>query len=183
MLIRSDTLDYPEVQHLLQHHFTELRSQGRPETSFALDLTAFLDPSITLYTAWEGDSLSGCGALKQLSPTHGEIKSMRTAPGHLRKGVAKTILKHIVAEARERKYQSLSLETGTDGRFESARRLYLGMGFEQHFILFIYLLPNDPESTFAQNLARARVSLLAEGKDFFSRLSPVFCRSQLRLTR
>ncbi|KAH3304450.1 hypothetical protein KXV87_001304 [Aspergillus fumigatus] len=175
--------DSSEVQHLLQHHFTELRSQGRPETSFALDLTAFLDPSITLYTAWEGDSLLGCGALKQLSPTHGEIKSMRTAPGHLRKGVAKTILKHIVAEARERKYQSLSLETGTDGRFESARRLYLGMGFEQHFILVIYLLPNDPESTFAQNLARARVSLLAEGKDFFSRLSPVFCRSQLRLTR
>ncbi|KAH2454279.1 hypothetical protein KXW63_004406, partial [Aspergillus fumigatus] len=174
--------DSSEVQHLLQHHFTELRSQGRPETSFALDLTAFLDPSITLYTAWEGDSLLGCGALKQLSPTHGEIKSMRTAPGHLRKGVAKTILKHIVAEARERKYQSLSLETGTDGRFESARRLYLGMGFEQHFILVIYLLPNDPESTFAQNLARARVSLLAEGKDFFSRLSPVFCRSQLRLT-
>ncbi|KAH1512670.1 hypothetical protein KXX29_002535 [Aspergillus fumigatus] len=175
--------DSSEVQHLLQHHFTELRSQGRPETSFALDLTAFLDPSITLYTAWEGDSLLGCGALKQLSPTHGEIKSMRTAPGHLRKGVAKTILKHIVAEARERKYQSLSLETGTDGRFESARRLYLGMGFEQHFILVIYLLPNDPESIFAQNLARARVSLLAEGKDFFSRLSPVFCRSQLRLTR
>ncbi|KAF4268434.1 hypothetical protein CNMCM8689_000066 [Aspergillus fumigatus] len=175
--------DSSEVQHLLQHHFTELRSQGRPETSFALDLTAFLDPSITLYTAWEGDSLLGCGALKQLSPTHGEIKSMRTAPGHLRKGVAKTILKHIVAEARERKYQSLSLETGTDGRFESARRLYLGMGFEQHFILVIYLLPNDPESTFAQNLARARVSLLAEDKDFFSRLSPVFCRSQLRLTR
>ncbi|KAF4189960.1 hypothetical protein CNMCM7927_005770 [Aspergillus lentulus] len=119
-----------EVQHLLQHHFTELRSQGRPETSFALDLTAFRNPSITLYTAWEGDSLLGCGALKQLSPTHGEIKSMRTAQGHLRKGVAKAILKHIIAEARERKYHSLSLETGTDGKFDGARWLYLGMGFE-----------------------------------------------------
>jgi putative acetyltransferase len=83
-----------------------------------------------LYTAWEGDSLLGCGALKELNLTHGEIKSMRTAQGHLRKGVAKAILKHIIAEARERKYHSLSLETGTDARFDSARRLYLGMGFE-----------------------------------------------------
>ncbi|GFF42712.1 hypothetical protein IFM61606_07614 [Aspergillus udagawae] len=130
IFIRSDALDRPEVQHLLHHHFTELRSQGRPETSFALDLTAFRNPSITLYTAWEGDSLLGCGALKELSPTHGEIKSMRTVQGHLRKGVAKAILKHIIAEARERKYHSLSLETGTDGRFDGARQLYLGMGFE-----------------------------------------------------
>ncbi|GFF83545.1 hypothetical protein IFM53868_03844 [Aspergillus udagawae] len=128
ILIKSDALDCPEVQHLLHHHFTELRSQA--ETSFALDLTAFQNPSITLYTAWEGDSLLGCGALKELSPTHGEIKSMRTVQGHLRKGVAKAILKHIIAEARERKYRSLSLETGTDGRFDGARQLYLGMGFE-----------------------------------------------------
>lgn len=82
-----------------------------------------------VYTAWEGNSLLGCGVLKQLSLMHGEIKSMRTVQGHLRKGVAKAILKHIIAETRERKYRSLSLETGTDGRFESARRLYLGMGF------------------------------------------------------
>ncbi|PKX89242.1 GNAT family N-acetyltransferase [Aspergillus novofumigatus IBT 16806] len=129
MLIKSDTLEHPEVQHLLQHHFTELRSQGCPETSFALDPTAFRNPSITLYTAWEGDSLLGCGALKELSPTHGEIKSMRTVQGHLRKGVANAILKHIIAEGRDRKYHSLSLETGTDRRFESAHRLYLGMGF------------------------------------------------------
>ncbi|KAF7157623.1 hypothetical protein CNMCM5623_001997 [Aspergillus felis] len=130
MLIKSDTVDHPEVQQLLHNHFTEIRSQGRPETSFALDLSAFRNPSITLYTAWEGDSLLGCGALKELSPTHGEIKSMRTVQGHLRKGVAKAILKHIIAEARERKYLSLSLETGTDGRFDGARQLYLGMGFE-----------------------------------------------------
>ncbi|RHZ66758.1 GNAT family N-acetyltransferase [Aspergillus thermomutatus] len=130
MLIKSDTLDHPEVQHLLHYHFAELQSQGHPETSFALDLTALQDSSITVYTAWEGDRLLGCGALKQLSPTLGEIKSMRTAQGHRRKGVAKAILKHIIAEAKERKYHLLSLETGTDGRFESARRLYLGMGFE-----------------------------------------------------
>ncbi|KAF7114192.1 hypothetical protein CNMCM5793_007770 [Aspergillus hiratsukae] len=130
MLIKSDTLDHPEVQHLLHHHFTELQSHGHRETSFALDLTDFRNPSVTVYTAWEGNSLLGCGALKQLSPTHGEIKSMRTVQGHLRKGVAKAILQHIIAEAGERKYHSLSLETGTDGRFEGARRLYLGMGFE-----------------------------------------------------
>ncbi|GIC86033.1 GNAT family N-acetyltransferase [Aspergillus udagawae] len=135
ILIRSDAFDRPEVQHLLHHHFTELRSQGRPETSFALDLTAFQNPSIALYTAWEGDSLLGCGALKELSPTHGEIKSMRTVQGHLRKGVAKAILKHIIAEAREREYHSLSLETGTDGRFEALGSCIWGWGLSSAGLL------------------------------------------------
>jgi putative acetyltransferase len=73
--------------------------------------------------------LLGCGALKELSPVHGEIKSMRTALAHRRKGVAHAVLRHIIAEARRRSYTRLSLETGSMPAFEPARRLYESFGF------------------------------------------------------
>ncbi|KAL4891367.1 putative GNAT family acetyltransferase [Aspergillus ambiguus] len=130
MFVKSDALDHPDVQQLLNFHFTELQSQGLPETSFALDLASLRNPAVRVYTAWEGDTLLGCGALKQLSPTHGEIKSKRTVREHLRKGVGQAILSHIIAEATKSGYSWLSLETGTTVRFENARRLYQRNGFE-----------------------------------------------------
>lgn len=88
---------------------------------YVLDLTALQHPSISVYSAWEGQELLGCGALKELSPTTGEIKSMRTATAHLRKGVGRAIVQHIIDEAKGRGYVSLSLETGTDESFRRAR--------------------------------------------------------------
>ena len=71
----------------------------------------------------------GCGALKQLDPLHGEIKSMRTASAHLRTGVAAKLLQHILEEADRRCYRRLSLETGSMEAFVPAHRLYAGFGF------------------------------------------------------
>ena len=71
----------------------------------------------------------GCGALKELDPTHGEIKSMRTASAHLRKGVAAALLIHNMEEARRRSYRRLSLETGSMDAFAPARSLYTRFGF------------------------------------------------------
>ena len=79
--------------------------------------------------AWESGELLGCGALKELNPQHGEIKSMRTAATHLRKGVAKNLLSHIIEEAKHRGYNRLSLETGSMEAFEPAHRLYANFGF------------------------------------------------------
>ena len=78
----------------------------------------------------EGDELLGCGALKEIDPHHGEIKSMRTAETHLRRGVGTRILEHLIEEARRRSYRRLSLETGSMAAFEPARRLYARFGFE-----------------------------------------------------
>lgn len=95
----------------------------------ALDLDGLLRPEITFWTAWSGRELLGCGALKELNPLHGEIKSMRTVSAHRRKGVARAMLRHIIAEARSRAYTRLSLETGSMQAFEPARRLYESFGF------------------------------------------------------
>ena len=113
-------------------------------------------PDVTFWTLWDGDELAGCGALKELSPAHGEIKSMRTAQAHRNKGVARALLRHILEEARRRSYTRLSLETGSQPAFEPARRLYAGFGFVFCGPFADYV--EDPNSVFM-----TRVIDLAQG--------------------
>ena len=129
MQIRVDDLTGTEVRALLAEHLRNMHQLSPPESVHALDLTALLKPEITFWTVWFHGELLGCGALKELTPAHGEIKSMRTASTHRRKGVARATLQHIIAEARRRSYTRLSLETGTFPAFEPARRLYETFGF------------------------------------------------------
>lgn len=129
MEIRIDDLKGPEVHELLREHLRSMRQHSPPESVHALDIEGLREPGITFWTVWEDEELLGCGALKELDPRHAEIKSMRTSSRHLRKGVAKTLLTHILEEARRRGYNRLSLETGSMEAFEPARRLYADFGF------------------------------------------------------
>jgi GNAT superfamily N-acetyltransferase len=54
----------------------------------------------------------GCGALKRLDATTGEIKRMYTAPTGRRRGVARALLARLEDEARALGYVALQLETG-----------------------------------------------------------------------
>ena len=128
--IRVDDLQGHEIAQLLQEHLNSMQLLSPPESVHALDLAKLRQPDITFWCAWQGKELLGCGALKELAPGHGEIKSMRTATAHLRQGVAAKMLKHIIEEAQRRKYRRLSLETGTVQAFEPAHKLYAGLGFE-----------------------------------------------------
>jgi putative acetyltransferase len=130
MNIQRDDLTGPEIHQLLQQHLQGMALHSPPESIHALDIGALRQPGITFWTAWDNGELLGCGALKELDTQHAEIKSMRTAPAHLRKGVAGALLAHIIEEAKQRGYQRLSLETGSADAFEPARRLYAGFGFE-----------------------------------------------------
>jgi putative acetyltransferase len=127
--IRRDDLSGLEIRALLEEHLAGMHDLSPPESVHALDLDALRQPGITLWTVWSGGELLGCGALKELDPAHGEVKSMRTATAHRRKGVARALLRHLVAEALGRGYQKLSLETGSQSAFEPARRLYESFGF------------------------------------------------------
>ncbi|EEA23610.1 hypothetical protein TMatcc_002482 [Talaromyces marneffei ATCC 18224] len=129
MQVTAGDLNNPKLQSLLAYHLLDLQTKSTPETSFVLDLTALRKPTMTIYTIWEGDELLGCGAIKELDSTHGEIKSMRTAPEHTRKGVARALVQHMITEARRRRYTRLSLETGTVAAFADAQRLYERSGF------------------------------------------------------
>lgn len=118
-----------DIQALLQEHLRDMRAISPPESVHALDVDALRTPQITFLAARENGGLIGCGALKALDSTSGEIKSMRTANGHLRKGVAAAILVRILNIAHQRSYQQLKLETGRTAAFEPAQRLYERFGF------------------------------------------------------
>ncbi len=129
MIIKVDDLTSPEVSELIGEHLHGMTLHSPPESIHALGLDALKNPEITFWTVWDGDQLMGCGALKELDRQHGEVKSMRTATVHLRKGVAQAMLEHIISEAKTRGYQKLSLETGSMEAFIPARKLYEKYGF------------------------------------------------------
>ncbi|MFA5965728.1 MAG: GNAT family N-acetyltransferase [Sphingomonas sp.] len=129
--IVRDDLTHPQVLDLIELHLRSAFENSPPGAVFALDLSGLRDPAVTLWTAWDGDDLLGMGALNQLDPAHGEIKSMRTAPMQLRRGVAGTMLEHLLGEARARGYRRVSLETGSNDAFAAARALYARHGFEE----------------------------------------------------
>ena len=129
MEVRPAALDHPAVVALVALHQREAHANSPPGSGFALDLKGLTDPAITLLGVWDGDELLGIGALRELAADHGEIKSMRTAPPALRRGVARTMLEALVAEARRRGYAQISLETGTNAAFAPARAMYEGHGF------------------------------------------------------
>lgn len=131
MEIRIDDLEGKEVIALLEEHVRRMQATSPPESCHVLDLDELKRPEITFWSVWEDGQLAGCGALKELDPSHGEIKSMRTADAFLRRGVASLLVEHILKVARSRGYGRLSLETGSMKEFDAARRLYEKYGFEE----------------------------------------------------
>ena len=129
MRIEIDDLSRPEIHALLEEHMQSMYELSPPESVHALDLTQLRRPEITFWSAWEGPLLLGCGALKELTPKHGEVKSMRTPNALRRKGAGRAILAHIIDTALSRSYERLSLETGSMAGFEPALALYKSFGF------------------------------------------------------
>ena len=129
MRIEIDDLTRPEVHALLREHLANMYELSPPESVHALDLAKLRSAAITFWSVWDGETLIGCGALKELSPTEGEIKSMRTPKAMRRRGAGRAVLAHIIGEARARGYRRLSLETGSQEGFIPARTLYEAFGF------------------------------------------------------
>lgn len=146
MDIRADNLLGPEIVQLLQEHLRSMALHSPSESMHALDLEALRKPEITVWSVWQGPELLGCGALKELDAHHGEIKSMRTASVHLRKGVAARLMRHILEEAKKRSYRRLSLETGSMEAFAPAQSLYTRFGFKRCRPFADYV--EDPHSIF-----------------------------------
>jgi putative acetyltransferase len=127
--VELDDLSRPQVHDLLREHLSNMYELSPPESVHALDLSKLRSPDITFWTVWDGPMLLGCGALKELDPAHGEVKSMRTPKVHRRRGAGRAILVQIIEEARSRGYARLSLETGAHENFLPAQRLYESFGF------------------------------------------------------
>ena len=129
MRIGVDDLSRPAIHALLEEHLADMYATSPEDSVHALDVTALLVPTITVWTLWDGDDLLGCVALKEHTPGDGEVKSMRTAATARGQGVATRLLVHLLDEARRRGYARVSIETGPQDFFAAARRLYLRHGF------------------------------------------------------
>ena len=127
--IRQDDLAGEPTRALLALHLSGMHATSPPGSVRALDLSRLTDPGVTVWTAWIDGAIVGVGALKRLPDGSGEVKSMRTHPDHLRRGVATALLDHIVAIARGEGIQQLNLETGSGPAFEPALALYRQRGF------------------------------------------------------
>lgn len=131
---------------MLQEHVQSMHLYSPPESIHVLDADGLRKPEITFWSIWENEELLGCGALRELDSAQGEVKSMRTATAHRRKGVARRMLEHLLIVARERGYQRLYLETGSEAAFVAARNLYASFGFEPCGPFGEYVL--DPYSAY-----------------------------------
>lgn len=129
MRIERDDLTRPAVLALLEEHLRNMHEMTPPEFVFAFDAGKLRAPDVAFFTAWDGDTLLACGALKELSATQGELKSMRTPAVLRRRGAGRAMLAHLLDEARRRGYTEVFLETGSQPQFAPAHRLYESAGF------------------------------------------------------
>jgi len=146
MNIVIDDLTGSSIHALLNEHLQSMYELSPPESVHALDIEKLRKPEITFWTAWDGPLLLGCGALMELDKSHGEVKSMRTPAAHRGRGAGRAILSHIIAVARSRSYERLSLETGSHAAFNPAHKLYESAGFNYCGPFDEYI--EDPNSVF-----------------------------------
>jgi putative acetyltransferase len=127
--VRLDDLSSPQVQALIAEHLAGMHGNTPAGHVHALAIDGLRAPEVTFWSAWLDGELCGCGAMKSLGATSGEVKSMRTRTAYLRRGVGQVVLDEIIRTARERAYTHLYLETGTGEPFAAAHKLYLRNGF------------------------------------------------------
>ena len=130
-VIAEDDPLRPDVTALLGRHLAFAHEVTPAGHVHALDVERLLGPSITFFSARRDGVLLGVGALLELDPSHGEIKSMHTDGAARRQGVGRTMVEHLIEVARARGYDRVSLETGTMDAFAPARQLYAAVGFER----------------------------------------------------
>jgi putative acetyltransferase len=128
LISRGDLTD-PRVIALLQTHLDRARAETAPGSAHALDISGLQVPAVSFFTVWHGDQLAGCGALKALSPTDGELKSMHTAEALRGRGIGGAMVAHLLDHARLLGIVRVHLETGSWPYFAPARQLYARHGF------------------------------------------------------
>ena len=87
--IVEDDLTGPQVISLLAFHLGEMHALSPACKVHAMPVERLRQPDVTFYSAWDGDRLAAVGALREIEPGRGELKSMRAAPEFRGKGAAR----------------------------------------------------------------------------------------------
>jgi len=127
--IRADRPDTPVARALIARHLAAMRAQSPADSVHALDGTGLAGPDVFFFTLWDGDAALGMGALKRLSDTTGELKSMHVLAEARGRGAGAAMLRHLLSVAAATGLRRVYLETGSSEDFAPARRLYARHGF------------------------------------------------------
>ncbi len=148
VVIEIERVSQPEdeVLNIIKTHVAQMQSQSPAESCHVMPADTLFKEGAMVYAARVDGTMLGVGAFKPLDDTHGELKSMHTLAASRGKGVGKAILEYLLQEARAAGLTRLSLETGSDDNFASARRLYEAAGFEYCAPFSTYV--EDPFSVF-----------------------------------
>jgi putative acetyltransferase len=130
LVIAVDDPRIDDVRTLLDRHLAFALEVSPPDHVHAMEVDDLVDPAVTFFSARRDCVLLGVGALKRLDESHAELKSMHTSEAARGQGVGRAIVDHLLAVAADRRYQRVSLETGTMDAFAPARSLYTKVGFE-----------------------------------------------------
>ncbi|WAC25018.1 GNAT family N-acetyltransferase [Blastomonas sp. SL216] len=129
--IAEDDLSGADIVALLRFHLDQMVQHSPICSVHAFPVERLRAPDVTFYALRVDGQLAACGALKQIDAQHGELKSMRTDPAFLRRGLGEAMLLHLIAEAQARGMTRLSLETGRPEPFHAAHALYRKHGFAE----------------------------------------------------
>lgn len=150
MHITFESPNQPEVIALIADLDAYHLTLYPPESVYALDLDALMQPQVKFAVARDADgAIAGCGAVV-LSPQYGEIKRMYVQPAMRGKGMARQLMQTLEQAARDAGCPEMVLETGPSQ--PEALALYERHGFQRCSPYGGY--PDDPFSVFMRKSLR-----------------------------
>ncbi len=114
---------------LFIRHTADMHADTPPESIHMMPRETLEAPGIAFFVLRDQGRPVAMGAVKQIGPDHGEIKSMHVLAEDRGRGHSRRMLDALVSYARTEGFARLSLETGIQPTFIAARGLYERAGF------------------------------------------------------
>lgn len=97
------------------------------ESEFAALPGKYAEPEGGILLAWQGSSVVGCVALRQVDQSTCELKRLYVRPAARGLNLGRDLVEYMIREARSAGYSRMCLDVLPE--FEAAQRLYRDLGF------------------------------------------------------
>lgn len=119
----------PEVVVLIEAHRASARLHYTPEDCHAEAADDLAEASTRMFAASHDGRVVAIGGYKMIAEDTAEVKSVFVDPTARGLGAGKSLVVHLMADAKAAGVTQLMLEAGTDAYAAPARALYGALGF------------------------------------------------------
>lgn len=144
--IRPVPVSRKDVTDILLRHQAAMRAGSAAESCHVFSPDQLSREAVSLFGAFEQDTLVAVGGVHMLDATHAELKSMHVVQAARGRGISRALLAGLLEHAQALGAIRVSLETGAQSSFLPARRLYASTGFKECPAFGHYV--EDPASVF-----------------------------------